>query len=223
MLNNNFFEIEVLLSKKQKREKLKCYFNSSYATQNEYLKNSLVIYRELMQKHESMDKTTLFMVAFYLSLQNEDVCTNFENSNINLKFDTLKLSNFFIRQSIFVQYQIIREQKNQFFQLKHLEHALILSFYKAIDIFYHQFKAKNLKNKTNSLISMPDIININILKEKKEKIFPKKERLLNYISVVKRLKTEGYSYRQMSIHLKKFYNFQVSHTYIQRFHTKYCK
>jgi len=99
----------------------------------------------------------------------------------------------------------------------------LFSFFEAIKIFQIKFQKKFHKNKTYNLKSQSSIIEINILRDKKQIKSIKKERFLNYISVVKRLKNEGYSYRKISVHFAKYYKFDVSHTYLKKMIDKFLK
>ena len=125
-----------------------------------------------------------------------------------------KLINWFNKQSLELQIDIFKEQKNQFFILKNsdskAEYLLsIISFYLAISKFYSLDKQISVKNKTMKL-------NKDTRKNYKiQKVKVKREKLLNIWSKIQSLREEGHSFRDIETHIKQKHRFIISHTYIR--------
>ncbi|MFK5937898.1 MAG: hypothetical protein QM497_05805 [Sulfurimonas sp.] len=150
--------------------------------------------------------------------------------HINLQDDSLvrytklskqeqkKLINWFSRQNIAVQIDIFEEQKNQFFKLKsdcrEVQIVPLAAFLLAIQYFYSLVFSKNNKNKQDNLNGSAKISMFTIKKAKKIRKKEKREKLLNLWSIIIDLREEGFSFREISEHLKGRHRLNVSHTYI---------
>jgi len=129
-----------------------------------------------------------------------------------------KLINWFSNQNILVQIDIFSEQKNQFFKIKNECTEVVVplaAFLLAIYYFYSLESEKNSKNKQNNLATSSKQSRFAIKKAKKERYREKREKLLNIWSVVKDLKAEEFSFRQISDYLRGHHRFGISHTYIR--------
>lgn len=149
---------------------------------------------------------------------------------IDLKYESLvkytklskkvqkKLINWFAMQNILIQIDIFEEQKNQFFKLKNKiqeqELVPLASFLLAVNYFYLLESSKNSKNKQNDLSHSSKVSKFLVKKAKKERYKEKREKLLNLWSVVENLKSEEFSFRQISNYLRGHHRLDVSHTYI---------
>jgi hypothetical protein len=153
---------------------------------------------------------------------------NINQLNQNIELQT-KLSiekrrslvNWFNKQNVEIQLLVFNEQKNQYFKLKStIEDQNIVSicaYYLAIAEFYNKEIVMNKKNKSQSLDNISKHLNLEIKKAKKLRKKEKREKLLNLISVVERLKDDGYSLRNISKYLAAKHRFNVSHVYIANF------
>ncbi|MDD3476292.1 MAG: hypothetical protein PHI38_05440 [Sulfurimonas sp.] len=132
--------------------------------------------------------------------------------------ETQKLCRWFRKQNTFVQIEIFKEQRNQFFKYIELidikEIVPLVAFYMAIKNFYNLENQQNLKNKSMQLKNIEKSSNLSIKQFRKSKVKVKRDKLLNLWSVIERLRTEGFSFREISIYLKSKHRFSVSHTYI---------
>jgi len=205
------------LSSEERKKLLSKFQNMSLSDKIECFNVQHAIY---IQIRNSYSKDVAQLCAFYKAISSVEITERINiNSNIFDAFDQNMLLGFFMKQDILVQLKIFEEQKNQYFKNKNIlksDFRALFAFFKAMDIFYSRFKKKFYKNKTLNIKSMNSMIDVNILKDKKQKISIKRERFLNYISVVKRLKEEGYSYRKMSLHFEKYYKYNASHTYLRK-------
>ena len=151
------------------------------------------------------------------------------SSSLNLKVEQQtalsllvrkSLINWFNKQNIAIQIDIFAEQRNQFFKLKNTDKATVTlalsSFFLAINTFYQTDQLQKKKNKSINLDDMSNITNFVITKFKKQRYKEKREKILNIWSVIKKLKNENFSYRDISNYLLKRHKFDVSHTYIQK-------
>jgi len=131
-----------------------------------------------------------------------------------------KLTNFFKSQSVDIQTDIFKEQKNQYFVLKNKfgtnETISLSAFFISVDIFYQQERLQKKKNKSQDLHSLVHISDSAIKKFRKDKPKEKREKLLNLISVIKKLRTENFSFRQISQYLRSKHRLDVSHSYIRQ-------
>lgn len=140
------------------------------------------------------------------------------------KKEQKKLVNWFSNQNVLVQIDIFAEQKNQFFKLKNecteAETVPLAAFLRAIHYFYSLENEKNSKNKQNNLSANSKVSRFSIKKSQKNRYKEKYEKLLNLWSVVKNLKSEEFSFRQISDYLRGHHRFEVSHTYIRNLWTE---
>lgn len=132
-----------------------------------------------------------------------------------------KLINWFNKQNLLIKIDIFKEQKNQYFKLKQsLENnsdALSFSsFILAIDSFYRRERQLKKKNSTENLSSIKSQTDFSIKKFRKLRKKEKREKLLNIWSVIKSMREENYSFRDISLYIKQRHRFEVSHTYISR-------
>ncbi|MFA7084953.1 MAG: hypothetical protein WC141_10560 [Arcobacteraceae bacterium] len=131
-----------------------------------------------------------------------------------------KLVSWFSRQNTAVQIEVFIEQRNQFFKLNNrnakMEIVSLASFLLAIDLFYQKEKNGNKKNKSQNIDLIRNISQFEVKKHKKIRIKEKREKLLNIWSVVQKLKSEEYSFRDISKYIRKRHRFDASHTYIIR-------
>ena len=129
------------------------------------------------------------------------------------------LVNFFNRQNVLVQIDIFKEQKNQFFNLKSKfevnETTSLSAFFLANQVFYSKEQLLKNKNKSQDLDTLNGVSSFSIKRFRKNRLNEKREKLLNIWSVVKRLKAENFSFREISQYLKSKHRFDVSHTYIR--------
>lgn len=151
---------------------------------------------------------------------------------IDIKYDSLvqytklskkeqkKLVNWFARQNILIQINIFSEQKNQFFILKsevaEIDILPLAAFLLAIKYFYSLEYSANSKSKNNNLSASKNLSKFRIRKAKKVRYKEKREKLLNLWAIVVNLKSEDFSFRQISDYLRGHHRFGVSHTYIQK-------
>lgn len=130
------------------------------------------------------------------------------------------LGNFFNHQNILIQIDIFKEQKNQFFNLKNKfevnETTSLSAFFLANQVFYSKEQLHKKKNKSQDLSSLGNIADFSIKSFRKNRLKEKREKLLNTWSVVERLKTENFSFRQISQYLRSKHRLDVSHTYIRK-------
>lgn len=132
-----------------------------------------------------------------------------------------KLINWFARQDDELQIAIFEEQRNQFFKLKvqsvDMKVIALSAFILSIKIFFDKELLLQKKNKSSSLDELGKTADYQIRRFKRTRKKEKEEKLLNLISVVRKLKMEKYSYRHICDYLKKFHRFEVSHTYLAKF------
>jgi hypothetical protein len=132
--------------------------------------------------------------------------------------ETQKLCRWFRKQNIFVQIQIFKEQRSQFFKYAKIvevqELASLISFYMAIKNFYNLENQQKLKNKSMQLKDFEKSSNLSIKQFQKSRARVKRDKLLNLWSVFERLKIEGVSFREISNYLRSKHRFKVSHTYL---------
>ncbi len=138
----------------------------------------------------------------------------FERATKLSRREQKKVINWFNKQPLELQIDIFKEQKNQFFILKNSdfkEYLLsIISFYLAVTKFYNLDTYVSVKNKTMKLNKQPQ------KNYRVQKLKVKREKLLNIWSKIQSLKKEGYSFRDIEIHIKQRHRFNVSHTYIRK-------
>jgi len=131
-----------------------------------------------------------------------------------------QLVNWFSKQNIEVQIDIFKQQRNQFFKhKKNIECSDVLAlsaFFLAIHYFQKQERQMKEKNKSQNLDLLGNISDFSIKKHKKFRKKEKREKLLNLWSVVKKLKLEEYSFRDISKYIRQRHRFEVSHTYISK-------
>lgn len=139
--------------------------------------------------------------------------------------DRKKLINWLARQDEELQIAIFEEQKNQFFKLKAQNINTIIialsSFIFAIKIFFDRELLLKKKNKSASLDELGKTVDYQIRRFRKVRKKEKEEKLLNLISVIAKLKSQNYSYREIEIYLRKIHRFEVSHTYLAKFIKEY--
>ena len=145
----------------------------------------------------------------------EKIRTIFERETKLSHQQQRKLIYWFNKQSIEVQIDIFKEQKNQFFILKNSNFnsgnlLSITSFYLAISKFYNLDNQILGKNKTMRLHIKPQKY------YKVQKVKVKREKLLNIWSKIQELKDNGFSFRKIEIYIKQKHRFNISHTYIQQ-------
>lgn len=135
------------------------------------------------------------------------------------------LVNWFNKQNILIQVDIFKEQRNQFFKLqsigKEREILSLSSFYIAIYIFYEKDKIIKQKNKNESIDALSTMSDFSHKKFRKIRIKAKREKLLNYISIIRNMKNESFSFRDISKYLLKNHKFEVSHTYIKKIYEEF--
>jgi hypothetical protein len=86
----------------------------------------------------------------------------------------------------------------------------------AIKNFNDQMNLHSIKNKSMSLKNSEKTSDFAIKQFKKAKTKVKREKLINLWSVIRKLKNEGCSFRDVSKFLRSKHRFQVSHTYISQ-------
>ena len=130
---------------------------------------------------------------------------------------------YFARLHIEYKIEIFKHQKNIFHKLRQLNNGVehtILSYCAlllSIEEYFKKIKELNHKNIENL---SPD--EFQKLSQTKAKIFKnmqfqkhsKHDKLLGYWSVVKTLKDEDFSYRQIAKYLKKHHRIEVAHSTI---------
>ena len=130
------------------------------------------------------------------------------------------LDKWYSRQNILIKLDIFTEQRNQFFkyskQLENKNLVSVIAFYMAIKHYHEQITLHMNKNKSMSLTSLEKTSDFAIKQFKKAKTKVKREKLINLCSVIRKLKNEGCSFRDVSKILRSKYRFQVSHTYISQ-------
>ena len=146
----------------------------------------------------------------------------------NLEFFT-KLSldqrkshvNWFNRQNVEFQILIFDEQRNQFFKLKNLnteqDILSLAAFYLAIKYYYDKEQLLKSKNKTQSLDELGNLSKIERIKSKKQKPKQKLQMLLTMHSIIEQLHSDGYSSREIKLHLQNKYRKTFSHTYLANY------
>ncbi len=149
---------------------------------------------------------------------------------LNLKFAQLtklslknqkSLMNWFNKQNLIIKMEVFKELRNQFFKLQSIDSIQnrdfisLSAFYVAVQEIYNLDKLVVSKNKSSNLQAIAKISSISIHKYRKSKIKVKKEKLLNMWSIIKKLKNEAYSFRDISIFLQQRHRLNVSHTYIR--------
>lgn len=131
-----------------------------------------------------------------------------------------QLLQWFSRQNILVQIDILREQRNQFFKLKQKHNESIIlglsAFFLAILYFKKQELEQKGKNKSQNINSLGNISDFSIKKHQKLRKKEKQEKLLNIWSTVQKLKSKKYSFRSISQYIRQRHRFEVSHTYISK-------
>lgn len=128
------------------------------------------------------------------------------------------LDRWYSRQNILIKMEICTEQRNQFFkyskQFENKSLVSLIAFYMAIRLYHEQMILCVNKNKSMNLKGMDKTSELAIKQFKKAKVKVKREKLINLWSIIQKLKTEGFSFREISNFLKSKHRFNVSHTYI---------
>jgi hypothetical protein len=139
------------------------------------------------------------------------------------KLNSLKrkqLINWLAQQNVLVQNDVVKEQRNQFFKLQKIETETdtrqLSSLFLAINIPFQKLEYAKKKNKSSTLSELEKVSELAIKAAQKEKRKEIREKLINYLSIVNRLKSEDYSYRSISKFLKDRHKFVISHTYIRK-------
>jgi len=131
-----------------------------------------------------------------------------------------ELDRWYSRQNILIKCDIFNEQRNQYFkyskQLENKNLISVIAFYMAIKNFNDQMTLHSIKNKSMSLKNSEKTSDFAIKQFKKAKTKVKREKLINLWSVIRKLKNEGCSFRDVSKFLRSKHRFQVSHTYISQ-------
>jgi len=131
-----------------------------------------------------------------------------------------QLVSWYNKQNILIQNDVFSEKKNYYFKLRNngisLDLIPICSFYLALKKLKKTDDLK-FKNKNLNLDSLNKISNNSIKSFKKIKFKEKREKLLNYCNLIKKLRSENFSFRQISDYLRGHHRFEVSHTYIAIF------
>lgn len=133
--------------------------------------------------------------------------------------ETRKLLRWFNNQNLEVQVDIFKEQRNQFFKYAEFsdvkEIVPVASFYMAIQHFFNLGNQAKLKNKSMKLKDIEKSTELSMKQFRKPRVQIKRDKLLNLWSIVTSLKTEGFSFRKISVFLRSKYRFSVSHSYIR--------
>lgn len=136
------------------------------------------------------------------------------------------LLRYFSRTDLVARIKILGEKIERFHQLRQenggveksvLEYcAFVMTIQKAHD------EEKSLRKKSFSGLEIEEIRNISRKKadqfiRKIKKPDPKREKLLGYWAVVRTLKLEqNFSFRQISLYLKKYHRFNIAHSTIHK-------
>lgn len=132
----------------------------------------------------------------------------------------LKLGRWFARQNTSVKIDIFNEQRNQFFKYKklveHQEIVPLIAFYMAVKHYYDLDFKHNAKNKSMNIKEFEKSSDFSVKQYKSVRLKVKREKLLNLWSVIKSLKSEGFSMRKISNFLQSKHRLKVSHTYISQ-------
>jgi hypothetical protein len=131
-----------------------------------------------------------------------------------------QLLQWFSKQNVELQIDVFKEQRNQFFKHKEkIESSDVLAlsaFFLAVLHFQRQEQQLKGKNKSQSLDLLGNISNFSIKQHRKLRMKEKREKLLNIWSIVQKLKSEKYSFREISKYIRQRHRFEVSHSYIAK-------
>jgi hypothetical protein len=131
-----------------------------------------------------------------------------------------QLLQWFSKQNVELQIDVFKEQQNQFFKHKErIESSDVLAlsaFFLAIIHIHKQEQKLKEKNKSQNLDFLRNISDFSIKTHKKFRKKEKREKLLNIWSVVQKLKSQKFSFRDISKYIKQRHRFEVSHTYISK-------
>ena len=123
-----------------------------------------------------------------------------------------KLVNWFNKQQLELKMDIMKKQKNSYFKLKNTKKDIndslmtLISFYLAIQSFYHAEKNLRQKNKTMKIEKIP---NKDYKKPRKRK---KREEFLKLLPIIRKWKEKKYGSRRIKNKIKS--KLDISHTYI---------
>lgn len=151
--------------------------------------------------------------------KNDEIITQLELETKLSDEKRTELLKYFVKQNVCTQLQIMKEQKNEFFKLKSQNKesstlslsSLILSIKKLYELEKEGLK----KNTTLNIENIGDKSSLKILENRKIRLKVKREKLLNLWAVVKQLRTNDYSYREIKDYLSSKHRFEVSHTFVR--------
>ncbi|WP_066354410.1 hypothetical protein [Aliarcobacter skirrowii] len=132
---------------------------------------------------------------------------------------------WFARQNFEFQLLVFEKQSNYYFKLKKecVDKKILsfTSFLLAIAELYNQEQILKTKNKSQSLDKFGNLTKLEKIKQRKEKLQPKQEMLLNLHSVIENLYLEGLSTRKIQHFLLTRHKKSISHTSISKYINTY--
>jgi hypothetical protein len=149
--------------------------------------------------------------------EQEKIILQITSQNIEQRKVTLRAFSRFV---LIEQLDIFQKQKNIFHKLRNsLNIKLDLLSYCALIIAINIYinESKNFKSLDFEKLSLEEIKKLSIKKAevfllKKRRKQKKQEQVLNYWSIIKSLKSENYSFRDIQKYLKKYHRFEVSYS-----------
>lgn len=118
------------------------------------------------------------------------------------------------------------KQKEYYFKLSHKNETnksilYFAAFCIAVEEIYHSIASQKRKNKVLNLDDIKDTTKIQAKQFKQSRKSETYDKLLNLKSkIIALIEEENLSFRQVSLFLKKYHKFEVSHSYIATFYKK---
>lgn len=138
-----------------------------------------------------------------------------------------QLIRWFARQNLEFQLLVFEKQSNYYFKLKKegVDKKILsfASFLLAIAELYNQEQILKTKNKSQSLDKLGNLTKLEKIKQRKEKLQPKLQALLNLHSVLENLYLEGLSTRKIQHFLLTRHKKSISHSLISKYINTYIK
>jgi hypothetical protein len=138
-----------------------------------------------------------------------------------------QLIRWFARQNLDFQLLVFEKQSNYYFKLKKegVDKKILsfASFLLAIAELYNQEQILKTKNKSQSLDQLGNLTKLEKIKQRKEKLQPKLQALLNLHSVLENLYLEGLSTRKIQHFLLTRHKKSISHSLISKYINTYIK
>lgn len=138
-----------------------------------------------------------------------------------------QLIRWFARQNLEFQILVFEKQSNYYFKLKKegVDKKILsfASFLLAIAELYNQEQILKTKNKSQSLDKLGNLTKLEKIKQRKEKLQPKLQALLNLHSVLENLYLEGLSTRKIQHFLLTRHKKSISHSLISKYINTYIK